>query len=105
LLVDDLWVFLALMCVIYFLTDFGLGALWATYQDIGGNNAGSVLGFANMCGNLGAAYFGVQIGYLADAKQWPLVFVISAASFAIVAACWFFVDPTRHVFPSDDRST
>ncbi len=38
-----------------FLGDFALGGVWASFQDIGGPYAGTVLGFANMCGNIGAA--------------------------------------------------
>ena len=87
------------MASIYFLTDLGLGALWATYQDFGGKYVSSVLGFANMCGNLGAALFAVVIGYLADADLWPIVFMISSGSFLVVAFCWFFVDPTHQLVP------
>ncbi len=39
----------------YFLADMVLGTVWATYQDIGSASVGVVLGFGNMCGNLGAA--------------------------------------------------
>ena len=40
----------------YFLSDL-VGTVWATYQDIGSRSVGVVLGFGNMCGNLGAWYF------------------------------------------------
>lgn len=99
LFITDVWLFLGMMAAIYFLTDLGLGALWATYQDFGGKHVGSVLGFANMCGNLGAAACGILIGYLADADQWPVVFMISSGSFVVVVTCWFFVDPTRQLVP------
>ena len=94
---DNVWVFLGLMSTIYFLTDLGLGALWATYQDFGGKYVSSVLGFANMCGNLGAAAFAIVIGYLAEADMWPVVFMLSSGSFLIVACVWFFVDPTHQL--------
>lgn len=99
LFVDNVLVFLILMSLIYFLTDLGLGALWATYQDFGGKYVSSVLGFANMCGNLGAALFAIVIGYLADADLWPVVFMLSSGSFVIVACVWFFVDPTHQLVP------
>lgn len=102
LYIHNVWVFLGLMASIYFLTDLGLGALWATYQDFGGKYVSSVLGFANMCGNLGAALFAVVIGYLADADLWPIVFMISSGSFLIVASVWFFVDPTHQLVPESE---
>ena len=101
LFVHTWWIFLILMAFIYFLTDLGLGALWATYQDFGGKYVASVLGFANMCGNLGAAACGILIGYLADADLWPVVFMISSGSFLVVVSMWAFVDPTRQLVAND----
>ncbi|MBC7852669.1 MAG: MFS transporter [Pirellulaceae bacterium] len=104
LFVDNVWIFLVLMSLIYFLTDLGLGALWATYQDFGGKYVSSVLGFANMCGNLGAALFAIVIGYLAKADLWPVVFMLSSGSFLIVASMWLFVDPTHQLVPEEKQS-
>lgn len=95
LVTTDVRLFIVLAAAIYFLTDLGLGALWATYQDFGGKYVASVLGFANMCGNLGAAMFSTVFGYLAEDKMWSAVFIISGCSFLVVVVCWLFVDPTR----------
>jgi ACS family glucarate transporter-like MFS transporter len=94
---DNLWLFVAEMIAISFLSDLVLGSLWATYQDIGGGNTAVVLGFANMCGNLGAAGYGWLIGLLADERQWGVVFAISSAGFCIAAVCWLVADATRAV--------
>jgi ACS family glucarate transporter-like MFS transporter len=94
---DNLWLFVAEMIAISFLSDLVLGSLWATYQDIGGGNTAVVLGFANMCGNLGAAGYGWLIGLLADQRQWSVVFAISSIGFAIAAVSWFIADATRVV--------
>lgn len=93
----NVWAFTAAMVTISFLVDLGLGSLWATYQDIGGRHVASVLGFANMCGNLGAAWFGYRIGVLAKEDHWNLVFLISAAALFGMAFSWLFVDPTRPI--------
>jgi ACS family glucarate transporter-like MFS transporter len=77
----------------YFLIDFGLGSIWAVYQDIGGKRVATVLGFANMCGNLAAALFSGVIGYLADNDNWKLVFLISCGCLVLTALCWLFVNP------------
>lgn len=78
-----------------FMIDFGLGSLWAVYQDIAGRHVSSVLGFGNMCGNLAAAVFAQIIGYYAKAKDWPTVFWISVAALLVTMTCWLFVNPTR----------
>jgi ACS family glucarate transporter-like MFS transporter len=93
----NVWTFTAAMVLISFLVDLGLGSLWATYQDIGGRHVASVLGFANMCGNLGAAWFGYYIGVFAKADRWNTVFLISAAALFGMAFSWLFVDPTQPI--------
>ena len=97
----NLWLFVGTMVAISFTIDFGLGASWASYQDIGGRNVASVLGVGNMFGNLGAAAFSWLIGYLADHDRWQTVFYISAVAMAINATCWFFFDATRPVVRTD----
>lgn len=92
--VTDVWVFVVLMLIVSFTVDFGLGSLWATYQDIGGRHVGSVLGFANMWGNFGAGLFGWYYGRLADSQDWSIVFFISGVSLFCMAASWLLVNPT-----------
>lgn len=82
----------AFACV-YFLNDFLLGSLWSTVQDVGRRNSGSMFGFINMSGNLGAAIFPPIIGLLVKAENWQGVFIASAAAFSVSLVLWFFVDP------------
>jgi nitrate/nitrite transporter NarK len=93
----NLWLFVAMMIVIAYTIDFGLGATWASYQDIGGRNVAAILGVGNMCGNLGAAYFGRLIGILADNDHWNAVFYIAAGAMITAACCWMFFDASRPV--------
>jgi sugar phosphate permease len=93
----NIWVFIGAMIAIAFTIDFGLGATWASYQDIGGRHVASVLGVGNMCGNLAAAYFGRQIGYLADQGQWNRVFYISACAMLLAAGGWLLFDASRPI--------
>jgi nitrate/nitrite transporter NarK len=95
LFTDNLWLFVAEMIAISFLSDLVLGSLWATYQDIGRRNTAVVLGFANMCGNLGAAGYGWLIGLIAREEMWSLVFAISSIGFCLAALAWLIVDATR----------
>ena len=97
----NVWVFIGAMIAIAFTIDFGLGATWASYQDIGGRHVASVLGCGNMWGNLAAAYFGRQIGYLADAGKWNQVFYISACAMLLAAGLWLLFDASRPVVKSE----
>jgi MFS family permease len=80
-----------------FLGDFALGALWSTYQDIGGVYAGTVLGTANMCGNIGAACAASLIVRMAAQFGWPSSFLLSSVAYSVGAAAWVFVDPHRRI--------
>jgi ACS family glucarate transporter-like MFS transporter len=40
---DNVWVFVGIMCMISFFSDLKIAALWATYQDIGGKNTAAIL--------------------------------------------------------------
>jgi MFS transporter, ACS family, glucarate transporter len=93
LLINDPYVLIAVLACTYFLTDLSLGALWATYQDVGGPHVGSILGFNNMAGNLSAAIFTSIIGRLAEHHMWHWVFIFSSASFVLTVICWSMVDP------------
>jgi len=94
---NNVWLFVALMSAISFTIDFGLGASWASYQDIGGRDVATVLAFGNMCGNLGAACFSWLIGPLAEDKNWNAVFLIAGLAMAFYATGWLLFDATRPV--------
>jgi nitrate/nitrite transporter NarK len=100
-----IWTFIAVMIAIAFTIDFGLGATWASYQDIGGRHVASVLGCGNMCGNLGAAFFGGLIGYLADENRWNTVFFLSAGAMLLASCGWMLFDATQPVVAEDDASS
>lgn len=52
------------LAVVGFATDLGTAACWAYGQDVGGKHVGSVLGWANMWGNFGAALSPVILGHI-----------------------------------------
>jgi ACS family glucarate transporter-like MFS transporter len=93
----NVWVVVALMFAISFTIDFGLGASWASYQDIGGRQVATVLAIGNMFGNLGAAGFGWYIGALAKSDNWSAVFLIASLAMALYGTGWLFFDATRPV--------
>src|SRR5690606_35721999 len=65
-LLDDPMAIVTLLVISSLLGDFGLGALWCTYQDLGSSYSGTVLGVGNMCGNIGAAIGISLVPRLAD---------------------------------------
>jgi sugar phosphate permease len=95
---SDVWLFVGTMVAISFIIDFGLGASWASYQDIGGRHVASVLGLGNMCGNFAAAVFAWLFGWLAQQNNWQAVFVISAVAMALNSLCWLFFDAARPIW-------
>ncbi len=96
-LLDDPVAIVALLVISSFLGDFGLGALWCTYQDIGGSYAGTVLGVGNMCGNFGAAIGISFVTRLAERYGWSASFALSAAAYAVGAAAWLMVDARQSI--------
>ena len=95
LMTGRLELLIILFAAIGFLIDFGLGSLWAVNQDIAGKHVSTVLGFANMCGNLAAAGFATVIGGFAKAGDWTTVFAIASVALFITMTCWCFVNPHR----------
>jgi sugar phosphate permease len=71
--------------------------MWASYQDIGGASSGAVFGWANMCGNIGAACAASFVPRLADHFGWPSVFLFSCASYALGALTWLGFNPRRKI--------
>jgi nitrate/nitrite transporter NarK len=91
--------FIIISCVIV----LGLAAIWSTYQDIGGRNVATLLGIANMCGNLAAGVFATQIGIFAEANLWRNVFLYSCVSMLLVAVCWLFVNAGMPMLSEEKR--
>jgi nitrate/nitrite transporter NarK len=100
---SNAWVYIGLFIVISFVIDLGLAAIWSTYQDIGGKNVATLLGIANMCGNLAAAVFAIKIGVLAKANEWQTVFQYSCISLVLVAVCWIFVNAGMPMLNEEKR--
>ncbi len=80
-----------LLAIVGFTTDLGVSATWAYGQDVGGRHVGSVVGWANMWGNLGAACSPLVFGAIArmyegdPASGWQAAFLVCAAVQAVAA--------------------
>lgn len=76
------------LAVVGFATDLGTPACWAFGQDVGRKYAGSVVGWFNMWGNLGAAISPVLLGYIVSLggnprQGWQMAFLTCAAINAV----------------------
>jgi nitrate/nitrite transporter NarK len=87
-------------CVVAFATDLGSPATWAFNQDVGGRHVGSVLGWGNMWGNLGAAVTPLLLAYVVDIDgeaNWNAAFIVCGGAFLLSGICALFVDATKPI--------
>lgn len=102
------WVFVGLFSVVAFSTDFGTPSVWAFTQDIGGRQVGSVLGWGNMWGNLGAAVspliYDFYLGENPGLEEWNMMFLVCAGAFLFSGVCGLLMDATRPILKEDNQS-
>lgn len=99
------WVFVGLFSVVAFSTDFGTPSIWAFTQDIGGRQVGSVLGWGNMWGNLGAAVspliYDFYLGETPGLRDWNMMFLVCAGAFFFSGVCGLLLDATKPLLDDD----
>jgi ACS family glucarate transporter-like MFS transporter len=83
-----------------FAIDMGQGATWAYFQDAGGPYVGTLLGWANMFGNLGSFVSPLLLNGLKDEYGWPHALAISAAALVVSGLCWTGMDARKPIVPS-----
>jgi MFS transporter, ACS family, glucarate transporter len=94
------WVAVAAFSVVAFSTDLGVGALWAYVQDVGGRHVGSVLGWGNMWGNLGATVTPPLLIFIvgeSSRPDWNAGFTACAIAFLIAGLAALGIDARRIV--------
>ncbi|MEI6540028.1 MAG: MFS transporter, partial [Planctomycetota bacterium] len=98
------WGYVGALCLMAFSVDMGNPAVWAYAQDVGGKYTGSVLGWANMWGNLGAAVapliYNAVLGETPVVAQWNLMFGVCILAFALSALCSLVMDSTKPLISS-----
>lgn len=99
------WFAVAMFSVVAFSTDFGTPSVWAYMQDAGGRHVGSILGWGNMWGNLGAAVTpSLLIWIVGEAERWDLAFLTCAAAFLLSGLASAGIDATIPIVTDDDDS-
>jgi sugar phosphate permease len=90
--------------VVALATDLGTPAIWAYNQDVGGRYVGSVLGWGNMWGNMGAALSPVVARYVKDQFGWGVMFLVFAAAFLISGVSALGIDASSQIVPEGKKA-
>jgi MFS transporter, ACS family, glucarate transporter len=84
---DSPWAATIAFACVFFSVDLGVSAVWAFAQDVGGKHVGSILGWGNMWGNIGAAIapqvYNYVLGERPTIVQWNTMFVVCAGMFVL----------------------
>ncbi|MCH2612140.1 MAG: MFS transporter [Pirellulales bacterium] len=94
---DNPWAVTAMMAAMAFGVDFAVPSMWAFNQDIGGDFAGSILGWGNMWGNLGAAASPPLLVYISETYDWNTMFYVCGAVMAVGSALCLLMDAEEKV--------
>jgi ACS family glucarate transporter-like MFS transporter len=95
------WPVTIAMCVVALGTDLGTPAVWAYSLDVGGKHVGSVLGWTNMFGNIGAALSPLLAVPLSSRWGSGGMFLTFASAFILAGVLSLFLDATKLVVPDD----
>lgn len=95
---DRPWAATIALAASFFFADLGVSAIWAFMQDVGGRHVGSMLGWGNMWGNIGAALAPPMYNWILGERpaiaQWNLLFLTCAAMLTIAGLTALFIDAT-----------
>ncbi len=99
------WGCVVLFAVVAFASDLGIGATWAYAQDVGGRHVASVLGWANMWGNLGAAIGPLLlVQAIGPSRNWNIAFVVCATAYAVAALSALAINAEKPLLPSESAT-
>ena len=93
----------ALFAAVAFSTGLGTPATWAFNQDVGGKHVGSVLGWGNMWGNLGAAINAPLLLWVVGTNErWDYAFMTCAGAFFLSGVVALGVNATIPIVPAEE---
>ncbi len=102
---NNVWIYVAALSLVAFSTDLGLPAAWAFNQDVGGRYVGSILGWGNMWGNLGASFspliYNFILGEQPGPGEWNMMFAVCMAAFIFSGVCCLGIDAAKPIAPPD----
>jgi len=93
------WVYVAALSLVAISTDIGVPAVWAFAQDVGGKYTASILGWANMWGNLGATaatpLYELILGKSPELAQWNTLFAVLGGVFLLSSVGAMLMDASK----------
>jgi ACS family glucarate transporter-like MFS transporter len=96
------WSVTLAFAMVAFATDFGTPAAWAYLQDAGGRHVGSILGWGNMWGNIGAALSPLVLNRAIELFGWSSVFLVCAGAFFLAGIAAMSIDATIPIAPTEE---
>ncbi|MEJ7596192.1 MAG: MFS transporter [Planctomycetaceae bacterium] len=93
------WMIVVGLSIATFSCDLGVPAMWAYSQDVGGKYTASIMGWANMYGNFGAAVapllYNAILGETPTLSQWNTLFAFCSGVFALSGVTALVIDSTK----------
>lgn len=95
------WMIILGLSIATFSCDLGVPAMWAYSQDVGGKYTASIMGWANMHGNFGAAVatplYNAILGETPSLSQWNTLFAFCTGVFALSGVTALVIDGTKSI--------
>jgi ACS family glucarate transporter-like MFS transporter len=102
LLHPSVWTVTAIFAVVAFTCDLSNPAAWAYKQDVGDDDVGSIHGWANMWGNLGATISPILLQFVIKTYSWDAAFLTCAGAFLIASVAAMGVDARIPIVPLEE---
>lgn len=81
-----------------------MGMSWAAATDLGRNFSGTVSGWMNLWGNIGALISPLLAGIVVDQLGWSMTLQLLIVPAVIAAILWFFVKPDQPLVVDEEQS-
>jgi sugar phosphate permease len=81
----------------FFALEWTVGISWAVPLDIGGDFAGSISAFMNMCGNIGGAIATSGLGLIVAYFGWNVPFLITGVLTVLAALLYLKIDASKRI--------
>lgn len=98
---DSPWAVTVALAMVALSVDLGTPSVWAYKQDVGGRYVGSVLGWGNMWGNIGAALSPQILERVFGKYGWDAVFQTCAVSFLLSGLVSLGIDARVPIVPPE----
>jgi sugar phosphate permease len=96
-LLPDVRASVACYSIAFFAMEWTVGVSWSIPLDIGGDFAGSISAFMNMCGNLGGTLSAGALGYMVGKWGWNVPFLVTGGLCAIAGLLFLKIDATKRI--------